>query len=88
VTLLPKAFKQIQNNWERSTVRYGLEYLWVLLSSALLTSANSIPSERIRKAISGRFTVIAIIAIIAAGILIIVYLVIVPIGPTTTTVTP
>jgi len=87
MTLLPKAYKQIQNNCERSAVRYVLEYLWALLSSALLTLANSIPSERARRAISTVVTVIAVIVIIALGIVIIVYLVVIPGVTTSTSVT-
>jgi len=87
MNLLPKAFKQIQNDWVRSTVRYVLEYLWALLSSALLALTNSIPSGRVRRAISPLVTVIAIIAIIAAGLLIIIYLVVLPSTSSTTTIT-
>jgi len=83
--LLPKAFKLLRNNWKGSNVRYALEYLWALLSSALLTLTNSLPSGRARRAISGLVTVIAIVAVVAAGLLIIVYLVTVP---TTTSVYP
>ena len=87
MNLLPKAFKQIRNYWCGSTVRYVLEYLWALLSSALLTLANSIPSERARRAISTVVTVIAVIVIIALGIIIIVYLVVIPGVTTSTSVT-
>ena len=88
MTLLPKAFKQIHFYRLRSTVRYVLEYLWALLSSALLTLTNYIPSERARRAISGTVTIIAIVAIIAFGIIIIVYLVVLLPSGVTTTITP
>jgi len=85
--VLPKAFKQFLPYCEGSTVRYVLEYLWALLSSALLTLTNSLPSGRARRAISTLVTVVAIIAIIAAGLLIIIYLVVLPSTSSTTTIT-
>ena len=84
MNLLPKAFKQIYSYQGRSTVRYVLEYLWTLLTSALLTLTNSIPSERARRAISQGATVVAVGTIIALGIILIVYLVTLPAPPTTT----
>ena len=69
-------------------MRYVLEYLWVLLSSALFTLANSLPSGRARRAISALVTVIAIIVVVAAGLIIIVFLLIVPTSVSTSTIYP
>ena len=85
MNLLPKAFKQFRDSLEGSNVRYVLEYMWALLSSALLTLSNSLPSGRARRAISTLVTVIAIIAIVAAGLLLIVYLVLLPSAVVTST---
>ena len=59
-------------------MRYELESMWALLSSMLLATASDFPVARHPRRFSPLVTVILIVFIIAAGVGIIYFLVVVP----------
>ena len=83
----PKLINKISKYFKKSDLRSTLEYMWALLTSWVLAFADKIPSDRGRRAVTRFITLAVIIIIIACGILIVYLLVVVP-TPTTRTTYP